>query len=234
MNNEIKRWPTLLAVAAACVLSACGGGDDGGIHPGPVAVSPAPEPMTIREGSLGLVYRYVDPESGGALTTMSASSIPEGASKQVIVLDPDKPAPAGWDHVVDLSNGFPAVSAPQQGFRLEVTVATPIAAGPAAGADPAGAHVAPSRARGGQRQVVMFSSAGCGYCVKARSFFKKNRVPFTEYDLGRDPSASKRLAELGAKAGMSQRDMTGVPIIFVDGKPMKGFNQRGLKKMLGI
>jgi glutaredoxin len=80
----------------------------------------------------------------------------------------------------------------------------------------------------------MFSTAGCGYCTKARKFLTKNQIPFTELDVEDNPTAPGRLSTLGQKAGLSARDLQGVPIIFVDGKPILGWDERRLSKMLGL
>ena len=31
------------------------------------------------------------------------------------------------------------------------------------------------------KKVVMYATSWCGYCRKARNYFKKNAIPFTEY-----------------------------------------------------
>ena len=49
----------------------------------------------------------------------------------------------------------------------------------------------------------MFTTQGCGYCRKARSYFKKHNVAHSEYDVERDPKAGPRLAELAKRAGVT-------------------------------
>ena len=80
----------------------------------------------------------------------------------------------------------------------------------------------------------MFTTAGCGYCSKARKFLTEQRIPFTELDVEEDPAAPGRLSALGQKAGLGARDLQGVPIIFVDGTPILGWDQRRLSSLLGL
>ncbi|HRE92190.1 MAG TPA: glutaredoxin domain-containing protein, partial [Myxococcota bacterium] len=86
----------------------------------------------------------------------------------------------------------------------------------------------------GAREVIMFSTQGCGYCTKARKFLTANKIPFTELDVEEDPAASSRLQTLGQKAGLGARDLQGVPILFIDGKPLIGWDERQASRLLGL
>jgi len=185
----------------------------------PVAVAP-PAPLEITGDRDGVVYRYLDPQTGDVATAAAIADIPPQARPQVVVYDTNAPPPPGWDMVADLSRGLPAHAEPQGGFAFAVATRATSAAGAAA---TAGAH-----------QVVMFSTAGCGYCRKARSFFKQHKVPYTELDIEEDPSAPRRLAALGKKAGVPQNQLQGVPIIFVDGQVILGWDEGRLKRLLHI
>jgi glutaredoxin len=72
------------------------------------------------------------------------------------------------------------------------------------------------------RKVIMYSTDWCGYCKKARTYLKKNNIPFTEYDIEKDVEAAKRHENLGA---------TGVPVILVGNKRMNGFSERGFERI---
>lgn len=65
-----------------------------------------------------------------------------------------------------------------------------------------------------RQQVVMYSATWCGYCRKARSYFKQNGIPFREYDIENSSKGRRDYARLNG---------TGVPIIFVGKKRMQGF-----------
>ena len=70
------------------------------------------------------------------------------------------------------------------------------------------------------QRVVMYSATWCGYCRKARSYFKKNGIPFKEYDIENSSKGRRDYARLNG---------TGVPIIFVGKKRMQGFRAERFK-----
>lgn len=60
----------------------------------------------------------------------------------------------------------------------------------------------------------------------AKDFFKENNVAFTDYNVGED--AAKR-AELIEKSGQM-----GVPVIFIGGEMVIGFNKPKIEELLGM
>ena len=75
---------------------------------------------------------------------------------------------------------------------------------------------------GKNAKVVMYSTSWCGYCKKARAYFEKNGIPFTEYDIETNQRAKKQYDKLGA---------TGVPVILVGKKRMNGFSESGFSNL---
>jgi len=71
-------------------------------------------------------------------------------------------------------------------------------------------------------EVSMYSTSRCGYCKKARSYFKSNNIQFTEYNIETDRDAKRRYKQMGA---------TGVPVIFVGNKRMNGFSVSGFNRI---
>ena len=59
------------------------------------------------------------------------------------------------------------------------------------------------------KRVVMYSTERCGYCKKARAYFKANNIAFTEYDIEKSKTARREFDRLKG---------TGVPIILIDRK----------------
>ncbi len=66
------------------------------------------------------------------------------------------------------------------------------------------------------KSVVMYSASWCGYCRKARNYFKKYKVAFVEYDV---ETSSK------GKADYKKLKATGVPVILIGKKRMNGFDE---------
>ncbi|MCF6323891.1 MAG: DUF4124 domain-containing protein [Gammaproteobacteria bacterium] len=71
-------------------------------------------------------------------------------------------------------------------------------------------------------KVVMYSTVWCGYCKKARRYFRENKIPFQEYDT----ETSKK-----GKADYKRLKGTGVPIILVGKKRMNGFSPSGFERL---
>lgn len=75
------------------------------------------------------------------------------------------------------------------------------------------------------KQVIMYSTARCGYCKKARKYFKTKNIALIEYDIDKDTEAKKRYVNMGAK---------GVPVIFVGTRRMNGFSVGGFEKLYNL
>lgn len=71
-------------------------------------------------------------------------------------------------------------------------------------------------------QVVMYSTSWCGYCKKARKYFKANNIKFSEYDIEKDRSAKIEYQKLGA---------TGVPVILFKDRRMNGFSAANFRRL---
>jgi len=72
--------------------------------------------------------------------------------------------------------------------------------------------------------VTLYSTPSCGYCTKAKAFFRERRIPFTEYDVSAD---QRRAEEMVRKSGQM-----GVPVIEINGKIIVGFNQPEIERAL--
>ncbi|UCH39916.1 MAG: glutaredoxin family protein [Gammaproteobacteria bacterium] len=67
------------------------------------------------------------------------------------------------------------------------------------------------------RSVVMYSTSWCGYCKKAARHFRKNKIPFTEYDIEKSARAANEYRKLRGR---------GVPIILIGDRRMNGFSAK--------
>ncbi len=73
-------------------------------------------------------------------------------------------------------------------------------------------------------KVIMYSTAWCGYCKKARRYFESNNIPYVEYDIEKNKRAKYEYDKLGGK---------GVPVILLGKKRMNGFSQSSFERMYG-
>jgi glutaredoxin 3 len=72
--------------------------------------------------------------------------------------------------------------------------------------------------------VTMYSTPSCSYCNLAKSYFRKNKIAFTDYNVATDPQKAE---EMVRKSGQM-----GVPVIDVNGKVIVGFNQGAIESAL--
>lgn len=73
---------------------------------------------------------------------------------------------------------------------------------------------AKTKPRAKRKKVVMYGASWCGYCRKARTYFKSNNIPFREKDIENSKTAKQEFDRLGGG---------GIPLIFVGKKSMRGF-----------
>jgi glutaredoxin len=69
--------------------------------------------------------------------------------------------------------------------------------------------------RDGEPVIVMYATAWCGYCTKARQYFRQNRIPFVEFDIEKDHSARR---DYNALMG------SGTPLLYQGYSRISGFN----------
>jgi glutaredoxin-like YruB-family protein len=72
--------------------------------------------------------------------------------------------------------------------------------------------------------VSIYTTPSCSYCRVAKDWLKKEGVPFSEYDVSRDP---RRADEMLKRSGQM-----GVPVLEVHGRIIIGFNQGEIEKAL--
>lgn len=73
--------------------------------------------------------------------------------------------------------------------------------------------------------VVLYATDWCGYCRKAREFFKQHNIAYVEYDI-------EKSAE--GKAQYNQLHGSGIPLIVIRGDVMRGYDPNALKKALKL
>jgi glutaredoxin-like YruB-family protein len=72
--------------------------------------------------------------------------------------------------------------------------------------------------------VKIYTTSTCPYCLKAKEYFKKRGVQYTEYNVGQDKEALKEMVRISG--GRS------VPVIVAGEEVMIGFDQSRLEKLL--
>jgi glutaredoxin len=76
-----------------------------------------------------------------------------------------------------------------------------------------------------KKKVTMYSTSWCGYCKKARKYFVAKGIPFVEYDIEKNPQAKRQYDAIGG---------SGVPVIAMGKRNMKGFSQASFDRFYGL
>ena len=76
------------------------------------------------------------------------------------------------------------------------------------------------------KTVTIYSTQACHFCHEAKAFFTENNIPFTDYDVSADEARKNEMIE---KSGQMS-----VPVIFVEGEMVLGFDKSKLAELLGI
>ncbi len=72
------------------------------------------------------------------------------------------------------------------------------------------------------KQVIMLSADWCGVCKKAKRYFRRNGIRFTELDIEKSTKGKRLYQKLGAR---------GVPVILVGRERMNGFSEAGFERL---
>jgi glutaredoxin-like YruB-family protein len=76
------------------------------------------------------------------------------------------------------------------------------------------------------KSVIVFTTPTCSWCGKLKKYLRANQIRFKEIDVSKDPVAMRDMVN---KSG--QR---GVPQTWVNNRPVVGFDEAKLKKLLDI
>jgi glutaredoxin len=71
--------------------------------------------------------------------------------------------------------------------------------------------------------VVMYATAWCPYCAKARAYFAESGIAYVEYDVEKSATAQAQFKRLGGRA---------VPLIVVGHEKMNGFSEIGFEFLM--
>ncbi len=107
--------------------------------------------------------------------------------------------------------------------RSNVTAAPQSEAGPRAArnAEPADWEIATARRR---VPVVMYSTAWCGVCKRARAYFEQQRIAFEEHDVDNDPTARAQYLQLNPRRS--------VPTIKIADEVIVGFSAAAVERAI--
>ena len=77
-----------------------------------------------------------------------------------------------------------------------------------------------------QPRVIVFSTPTCPHCKHAKSYLRKNNIPFKDIDVSRDHAAARDMMRRSGRQGVPQLDINGQIVV--------GFNRRKIDQLLGL
>jgi glutaredoxin 3 len=76
------------------------------------------------------------------------------------------------------------------------------------------------------KDVTVYSTPTCPYCIRAKQFLKDNNIAFTNFDVGSDQAKAQEM--------MKKSGQMGVPVIDIDGTIIVGFDKEKITASLGL
>jgi glutaredoxin-like YruB-family protein len=76
------------------------------------------------------------------------------------------------------------------------------------------------------KDVIIYSTPTCHFCVLSKEFFKKNNVNYVDYNVAENTEKRNEMVE---KSGQM-----GVPVIRIGDEIIVGFDKERITKALGI
>jgi len=76
------------------------------------------------------------------------------------------------------------------------------------------------------KQIKVYSTPTCPYCIRAKEFLKENNIAFENIDVSNNDAAAEEMVQ---KSGQM-----GVPVLDIDGEIIIGFDRERIKQALGL
>jgi len=76
------------------------------------------------------------------------------------------------------------------------------------------------------KNVKVYSTSTCPWCIRTKQFLKDNNVAFEDIDVSSNETAAEEMIK---KSGQM-----GVPVLDIEGQIIVGFDKEKIKQALGI
>jgi len=78
----------------------------------------------------------------------------------------------------------------------------------------------------GELKIVVFGTPTCAWCRKLKNYLKKNKIKFRDVDISKNGRAAKDMVR---KSGQQ-----GVPQMWINGRPIVGFDKQKIDRLLKL
>ena len=72
--------------------------------------------------------------------------------------------------------------------------------------------------------VEIYETSWCGYCKKAKKFFRSRGIKFKAYNIEKDEDAARRM--------MTLTERRAVPFVVINGHPIQGYSEQAYEQAL--
>ncbi len=76
------------------------------------------------------------------------------------------------------------------------------------------------------KNVIVYSTSSCPWCIRVKQFLGENNIPFLNYDVGSDQEKAQEMVDKSKQMG--------VPVLDIEGEIIVGFDKDKIKKALGL
>ena len=76
------------------------------------------------------------------------------------------------------------------------------------------------------KNVKVYSTPTCPFCIRTKQFLKDNNIVFQDYDVSSD--------QVKAEEMIKKSGQMGVPVLDIEGEIIIGFDKEKIKQALGI
>lgn len=218
------RFVTIWGMALAILSFACNRDSSGESVQSADELPRALQRFRITEDAEGLLFSFADPATGQLRTSQSMAEVPDGVRSNVVVFSRSLrkgDLPASLMIVADLT-------APGEDGAYPFRLVSRYAGEGSGKAKPTKA----SAAAPGTSRVVVYKTDWCPHCRTAANWLKARQIPFVEKDVERDPGARAELLSQGRRQGLPEHLLSSVPILYVRGTLVLGFDEAKVRSLL--
>ncbi len=76
------------------------------------------------------------------------------------------------------------------------------------------------------KNVKVYSTSTCPWCIRVKQFLKDNNIVFEDYDVGSNQAKADEMVKLSGQMG--------VPVLDIEGEIIVGFDKDRIKQSLGL